>query len=84
MVRFFAAYVRRFVGGRVSFDVQHDLRTRHLRQAATARLRQPRRDCQTGQLVSRASSDVNLVQGLLAFLPIVTGNVLLFVLSRSS
>ncbi len=37
--------------------------------------------CRPGQLVSRASSDVNLVQGLLSFLPIMIGNVLLFVLS---
>ncbi|HTZ45107.1 MAG TPA: ABC transporter ATP-binding protein, partial [Jatrophihabitans sp.] len=36
---------------------------------------------QTGQVVSRSISDVGLVQGLLAFLPAITGNVLLFVIS---
>ena len=32
---------------------------------------------QTGQLVSRASSDVGLLQGLLSFLPIMLGNLVL-------
>ena len=80
VVRFAASFVRRFVGGRVSFDVQHDLRTaiyRHLQRldfASHDRL-------QTGQLVSRASADVGLIQGILSFLPIVIGNFLLFVVS---
>ena len=36
---------------------------------------------QTGQLVSRASSDVALVQGFLQFLPIGVANILLFIVS---
>ena len=35
----------------------------------------------TGQLVSRASSDLALVQQLLQFMPMLTGNVVLLVLS---
>ena len=35
----------------------------------------------TGQLVSRANSDSALVQGLLSFLPMMTGNVLMMLLS---
>jgi ATP-binding cassette subfamily B protein len=35
----------------------------------------------TGQLVARANSDSTLVQGLLSFLPIMSGNVLLMLLS---
>ncbi|MGL1311226.1 ABC transporter transmembrane domain-containing protein, partial [Vibrio parahaemolyticus] len=38
-------------------------------------------ELQTGQLVSRANSDVGLLQGLLAFLPIMSGNVLLLAVS---
>src|SRR5437588_265420 len=38
-------------------------------------------DLQTGQLVSRASSDVALLQGLLAFLPIISGNLVMLVIS---
>jgi ATP-binding cassette subfamily B protein len=79
-VRFGAAYVRRFVGGRVSLDVQNDLRTTIYDQLQ--RLDFARHDeMQTGQLVSRANSDVGLIQGLLSFLPIMSGNVLLLVAS---
>ena len=35
----------------------------------------------TGQLVARANSDSTLVQGLLSFFPIMSGNVLLMLLS---
>ncbi|HEX8802797.1 MAG TPA: ABC transporter ATP-binding protein, partial [Acidimicrobiales bacterium] len=80
LIGFAAAYVRRFVGGRVALDVQFDLRNavyerlQRLDFASHDRLR-------TGQLVSRASSDVTLLQGLLAFLPIMLGNLVLVVLS---
>src|SRR5207302_988768 len=59
-------------------DVQYDIRTtiyRHLQRLDFAR----HDEMQTGQLVSRASSDVGLLQGLLAFLPIMSGNVLLVI-----
>jgi ATP-binding cassette subfamily B protein len=75
-VRFGAAYVRRFIGGRVSLDVQYDIRNTVYDQLQ--RLDFARHDeMQTGQLVSRANSDVGLIQGLLAFLPLMTGNFLL-------
>ena len=77
---FFAAYVRRFVGGRVSLDVQFDLRN-----AVYERLQRldfaSHDQLQTGQLVSRASSDVGLLQGLLAFLPIMLGNLVFAVMA---
>ncbi len=80
VVRFGAAYVRRFVGGRVGFAVQYDIRNTIYNQLQ--RLDFARHDeMQTGQLVSRANSDVGLIQGLLAFLPLMTGNVLLLALS---
>ncbi len=80
VARFGAAYVRRYWGGRVSLDVQHDLRTAIFEQLQ--RLDFARHDeMQTGQLVSRASSDVTLIQGLLAFLPIALGNVIMFIVS---
>ena len=78
VVRFGAAYVRRFVGGRVSLDLQNDLRNAIYDQLQ--RLDFARHDeLQTGQLVSRANSDVGLLQGLMAFLPIMSGNVILLV-----
>ncbi|QXC63184.1 ABC transporter ATP-binding protein/permease [Aquihabitans sp. G128] len=73
--RFGTAYVRRYWAGRVALDVQNDLRTQvydHLQRLDVTHHDQ----MATGQLVSRAISDVNLVQGLLAFLPIVLANVL--------
>jgi ATP-binding cassette subfamily B protein len=80
VLTFGASYVRRFVGGRVSLDVQYDLRNAIYDQLQ--RLDFARHDeMQTGQLVSRANSDVGLLQGLLAFLPIMTGNVLLMIIS---
>ncbi|MGI8753930.1 MAG: ABC transporter ATP-binding protein [Acidimicrobiales bacterium] len=78
VVTFGAAYVRRFVGGRVGLDVQYDLRNAIYDQLQ--RLDFARHDqLQTGQLVSRANSDVALLQGLLAFLPLMAGNVLLLI-----
>jgi ATP-binding cassette subfamily B protein len=80
VVRFILAYFRRYNGGRIALDVQHDLRTAIFRQLQ--RLDFARHDeLQTGQLVSRASSDVALIQGLLQFLPIGVANVLMFVVS---
>ena len=80
MLRFAAGFVRRYLAGRLSLDVQMDLRNDV--HAALARLDGPEQDrMQTGQTVSRAISDVTLVQGLLAFLPNLTGNALLFVVS---
>ena len=77
---FIFAYFRRFRGGRIALDVQHDLRTSIFRQLQ--RLDFARHDeLQTGQLVSRASSDVALIQGFLQFLPIGTANILLFIVS---
>jgi ATP-binding cassette, subfamily B, bacterial len=80
VLTFVAAYVRRYVGGRVSLDVQYDLRNAIYDQLQ--RLDFARHDeLQTGQLVSRANSDVGLLQGLLAFLPIMSGNLLLLAAS---
>ncbi|HEY4277138.1 MAG TPA: ABC transporter ATP-binding protein [Conexibacter sp.] len=77
---FVFAYLRRFRGGRVALKVQYDLRNEmhaHLQRMDFSNLdRMP-----TGQIVARASSDTTLVQGLLAFLPLMSGNVLLMVLS---
>jgi ATP-binding cassette subfamily B protein len=77
---FLAAHLRRYRGGKVALGVQYDLRNEmqaHLQGMDFAALdRMP-----TGQLVARASSDTTLVQGLLMFIPMMSGNVLLMVLS---
>ncbi|WP_037765660.1 ABC transporter ATP-binding protein [Streptomyces sp. 142MFCol3.1] len=73
-------YVRRFYGGRLALDVQHDLRT-EMYETIT-RLDGRRQDeLSTGQVVGRATSDLQLIQGLLFMLPMTIGNLLLFVMS---
>ncbi|MEZ0163792.1 ABC transporter ATP-binding protein [Kineococcus sp. LSe6-4] len=73
-------FVRRYTAGRLSLDVQYDLRNDV--HAAVQRLDGRQLDgLSTGQVVSRSISDVQLVQGLLAWLPNVTGNAVLFVVS---
>ncbi|MEU6536540.1 ABC transporter ATP-binding protein [Streptomyces sp. NPDC047000] len=73
-------YVRRFYGGRLALDVQHDLRTGMY--DAITRLDGRRQDeLSTGQVVGRATSDLQLIQGLLFMLPMTIGNVLLFLIS---
>jgi ATP-binding cassette subfamily B protein len=80
VTRFGLAFVRRYRGGRIALAVQHDLRTAIFRQLQ--RLDFASHDeMQTGQLVSRAGSDIMLIQGLLQFLPIVIGNLLMLVIS---
>ena len=80
VIRFGASFVRRWAGGRLSLDVQHDMRQDVFR--SLQRLDGPGQDdLRTGQVVSRASSDLQLVQGLLAMVPLSAGQVVLFVLS---
>ncbi|MEV6009358.1 ABC transporter ATP-binding protein [Streptomyces sp. NPDC051976] len=73
-------YVRRYYGGRLALDVQYDLRNEMFR--SIMRLDGRRQDeLSTGQVVGRATSDLQLIQGLLFMLPMMIGNVLLFLLS---
>ncbi|GAA2662075.1 ABC transporter ATP-binding protein [Streptomyces lunalinharesii] len=80
VVVYVLTYFRRFYGGRLALDVQHDLRTRMF--DAIARLDGRRQDeLSTGQVVGRATSDLQLIQSLLFMLPMMIGNVLLFAVS---
>ena len=79
-VNFAGIYLRRYNGGRVSLDVQYDLRTELL--DSLSRLDAARQDeIHTGQLIGRSISDLNMVQGLLSMVPITLGNLALFVAS---
>jgi ATP-binding cassette subfamily B protein len=80
VANFGATFLRRYSGGRLSLDVQHDLRTEMLE--SLSRLDGARQDeIHTGQLISRSISDINMIQSLLSFLPITLGSALLFVAS---
>ncbi|MFB8755019.1 ABC transporter ATP-binding protein [Streptomyces nigra] len=73
-------FVRRYYGGRVALDVQHDLRTDMFR--TITRLDGRKQDeLSTGQVVGRATSDLQLIQGLLFMLPMTIGNFMLFLIS---
>ena len=80
VLKFAALFSRRYLAGRLSLNVQHDLRTavflalQRLDGAAQDRLR-------TGQVVSRSITDLQLVQGLLAIVPLAVGSVLQLVIS---
>ena len=80
VVQYALAFLRRYTGGKLSLAVQHDLRRRLFAAVQTFdgalqdRLR-------TGQIVSRANTDLGLVQGLLAFLPLAAGQAVLSVVS---
>ncbi|MET7680036.1 ABC transporter ATP-binding protein [Streptomyces sp. NPDC005423] len=80
LVVYVLAFVRRYYGGRLALDVQHDLRTEMY--GTITRLDGRRQDeLSTGQVVGRATSDLQLIQGLLFMLPMTIGNVLLFLIS---
>jgi ATP-binding cassette subfamily B protein len=79
-VNFGGIYLRRYHGGRVSLDVQHELRTELF--DSLSRLDGVRQDeISTGQLVGRSISDLNMVQSILSMVPITLGNLALFILS---
>jgi len=80
LASFGGLYLRRYRGGQVSLDVQHDLRTDMFR--SLSRLDGVRQDqLHTGQVVSRSISDLNMVQALLSMVPMLMGSAVLFAVS---
>ncbi|KQR97596.1 ABC transporter [Williamsia sp. Leaf354] len=80
VVRFGSAYLRRLTAGRLSLNVQNTLRLSLLR--TLLRLDGTAQDqIVTGQVVSRSISDLQLVQGLLAMVPLSIGALLQVVLA---
>ncbi|GAA1233991.1 ABC transporter ATP-binding protein [Prauserella halophila] len=80
LVAFGAAFGRRYVGGRLALDVQHDLRQSVF--AAVSRLDGGTQDSlRTGQIVSRAITDLQLVTGFLMQVPLSAGSVVFAVLA---
>ncbi|NNG34907.1 ABC transporter ATP-binding protein [Nakamurella aerolata] len=71
---FASTFLRRWSAGRLSLWVQHDLRQDVF--AAISRLDGAGQDqLRTGQVVSRANSDLQMVQGLMAMAPMVIGQL---------
>ncbi len=77
---FTGLYLRRYLGGQLSLGVQHDLRTEMF--SSLSKLDGASQDAMhTGQIVSRAISDITLVQALLQMAPMMLSNSVLFVAS---
>ncbi|PPJ32591.1 ABC transporter ATP-binding protein [Nocardia nova] len=78
VLRFGLSMLRRVCSSRLSLGVQFDLRS----DLFAALVRMPGREqmaVSTGQVVSRAISDITLIQMFLQLIPIVTGNAALLV-----
>ncbi|MEO6955192.1 MAG: ABC transporter ATP-binding protein [Antricoccus sp.] len=77
---FVSTFVRRWSAGKLSLIVQHELRQDVF--GAISRLDGPGQDkLRTGQVVSRANSDLQMVQGLMSMLPMAFGQVVMFAVS---
>ncbi|MEV6827189.1 ABC transporter ATP-binding protein [Amycolatopsis sp. NPDC051102] len=80
VVAFGTAFARRYLGGKLALDVQHDLRQRVFN--AVSRLDGGKQDAlRTGQVASRAISDLQLVTGILMQVPLSFGSVVFALLS---
>lgn len=78
VVGFATTFLRRYFAGKLSLQVQYSLKTKifeHLQRLDFA----TQDALQTGQLVSRANSDIGLIQSLVAFLPRILSSTLLAV-----
>ncbi len=80
LIRFGTAFLRRFLAGKLALDIQFDLRNAVFR--AVSRLGGAKQDqLRTGQVVSRANTDLQRVQGLLSMAPLSLGTVVLVIVS---
>jgi ATP-binding cassette, subfamily B, bacterial len=79
-MNFGGLFMRRYFGNKMALNVQHDLRVGLL--SSLARLDGVRQDeMQTGQLVSRSITDLNMAQTLLSMVPITLGSILSFLVT---
>ncbi len=77
---FAGIFLRRYRGGKLALDVQHAMRTDLFN--SLSRLDGARQDeIHTGQLVGRSISDVNMVQQLMQWGPLILGSAMVFIFS---
>ena len=83
LLMFGTAFVRRYLGGRLALDVQHDMRQQVF--DSVSRLDGGKQDSlRTGQIVSRAITDLQLVVSLLFVVPLSAGSVVFAVFSLAA
>jgi ATP-binding cassette subfamily B protein len=80
LLTFAMAHLRRYYSGVLSLNVQYDLRNA-MHDHLLVMDRNSLSRLPTGQLVSRANSDSALVQALLNFIPMMSSNILLMLVS---
>lgn len=75
LLTFGSAFARRYLGGRLTLDVQYDLRNAVFR--SVSRLDGGKQDSlRTGQIASRAISDLQLLTGFMMQLPLALGSLM--------
>jgi ATP-binding cassette subfamily B protein len=80
IANFGGVYLRRYHGAKVALDVQHAMRTDLF--DSLSKLDGSRQDeIHTGQLVGRSISDVNMVQQLTQWIPLILSSLMLFAFS---
>ncbi|HET8930356.1 MAG TPA: ABC transporter ATP-binding protein [Acidimicrobiales bacterium] len=79
-VRFVTTVTRRYAGGKLAYGVQADLRDAVFDHLLTLDLKR-HDELPSGQLVSRANTDVNMVFQVLQMAAIITGNLVMLVLA---
>jgi ATP-binding cassette subfamily B protein len=80
LLNFVVSRSRRYLGGAIGIEVQNDLRTEVF--DSLSRLDGRGQDnLETGQIVARSSSDINMVAQLIGMGPMLAGTVLLFLSS---
>ncbi len=80
LLQYAITFARRYSAGRLSLDVQYDMRA-DVFHAPVSPGRPGAGPAGHRLVVSRAITDIGLVQGLLAFVPLLASNGLLFVVS---
>jgi ATP-binding cassette subfamily B protein len=77
LLNFVVSRTRRYLGGSIGIEVQNDLRTEVF--DSLSRLDGRGQDnLETGQIVSRSSSDINMVSQLVGMAPMMAGTILMF------
>ncbi|HEX4787042.1 MAG TPA: ABC transporter ATP-binding protein [Actinospica sp.] len=80
VLNFVVSRSRRYLGGRIGIEVQNDLRTEVF--DSLSRLDGRGQDnLETGQIVARSSSDINMVTQLIGMGPMLAGTILMFLSS---
>ncbi|MBR7837438.1 ABC transporter ATP-binding protein, partial [Actinospica durhamensis] len=77
LLNFVVSRTRRFLGGSIGIEVQNDLR-RDVFDSLSRLDGRGQDSLETGQIVSRSSSDINMVSQLIGMGPMMAGTILMF------